>query len=379
MLDLEWTYKRHTGIFAGAQRYAEEQDWESTIDDYVTEKLSSARIGALPYDGVIARAGKPLASRASKLGLPVVNVWQSSPAWRDLPGVYPDFDASGRMRAEHLLTRGLRRFATLESLSHAASIETAAFTTTVSEAGFSCVAAKLPLRTNSYAHWQKFEQRIAEFMDDWQPPIGVFGHHERVGRAIAQICRLRGWRVPHDVAIITGTNEESLCELPRPSLTSVEFGFERIGYQAAQLLERLMNGEEPPEEPIVVQPQALVVRESTDFFAVDDSLMAAALEFIATNSRWQIGAEEVARAVNTGLRTLQRQFREYLDRPISEEIQRVRIERAKRELAQSTRPIAEIARDSGFGRPLRMSEAFRRELGVTPREYRKRRQLERGT
>ncbi|MBT3201515.1 MAG: helix-turn-helix transcriptional regulator, partial [Phycisphaerales bacterium] len=77
-----------------------------------------------------------------------------------------------------------------------------------------------------------------------------------------------------------------------------------------------------------------------------------------------------------GLRTLQRQFRKYLNRPITAEIQRVRIERAKRELAQSKRPIYEIARDVGFGRAMRMYEVFRRELGVTPREYRKNRQIE---
>jgi LacI family transcriptional regulator len=86
----------------------------------------------------------------------------------------------------------------------------------------------------------------------------------------------------------------------------------------------------------------------------------------ASRAQDRIGAEDVARAVNIGLRTLQRQFRQYLDRPISAEIQRVRIERAKRELAQSKRPIQEIARDVGFGRSKRMSEAFGRELGVTP-------------
>jgi len=97
------------------------------------------------------------------------------------------------------------------------------------------------------------------------------------------------------------------------------------------------------------------------------------------SQRHQLGAEDAARAVNNGLRTLQRQFRQYLDRPIIAEIQRVRIERAKRELAQSKRPIYEIARDIGFGRAMRMYIAFRRELGVTPGEYRKKRQMEHET
>ena len=142
-------------------------------------------------------------------------------------------------------------------------------------------------------------------------------------------------------------------------------------------LDRLMDGDAPPTGPILLPPQGLIVRESTDFFAVEDPVMSEALEFIAANSqRHQLGADDVARAINIGLRTLQRLFSEYLDRPIIAEIQRVRIERAKRELTQSKRPIYEIAKDVGFGRSMRMSEAFRRELGVTPREYRKNRQIE---
>jgi LacI family transcriptional regulator len=373
MLDLEWPYKRHTGIFAGTQRYAQEQGWESTIDDYVSETLPARRTESIPYDGVIARATRKLAERAARLALPVVNVWLSSPAWRQLPGVFPDWAAIGRLRAEHLLARGLRRFAALGREARGSKMEIAAFQAAVRKAGFPCAAVKLSLHPRrTYASWREHQQRIDGLMSKWRPPIGVFASSEEVGRMIAQMCRQRGWRVPHDVAIIAGGNEESLCEYPRPSLTSVELGFERVGYEAARMLDRLMDGDAPPTEPILLPPQSLVVRESTDFFAVEDPVMSAALEFIACNSqRHQIGADDVARAVNIGLRTLQRQFREYLDRPISAEIQRVRIERAKRELAQSKRPIYEIAQDAGFGRSMRMYEAFRRELGVTPREYRK--------
>ena len=78
VLDLEWPYKRHAGIFAGTQRYAQEQGWESTIDEYVAEKLPPRRTKSLPYDGVIARATRKLAERAARLALPVVNVWLPS-------------------------------------------------------------------------------------------------------------------------------------------------------------------------------------------------------------------------------------------------------------------------------------------------------------
>jgi LacI family transcriptional regulator len=101
MLDLEWPYKRHTGIFAGTQHYAQEQGRESTIDEYVAENLRQRRTKSIPYDGVIAQATKKLAQRAARLALPVVNIWYSSPAWRQFPGVFPDWAAVGCLRAEH--------------------------------------------------------------------------------------------------------------------------------------------------------------------------------------------------------------------------------------------------------------------------------------
>ena len=87
------------------------------------------------------------------------------------------------------------------------------------------------------------ERTIAAWMKDWQLPIGVYVGSEPEGRMVAQICYNRGWRVPEDVAIIAGRNEETFCEHLHPTLTSVELGYERIGYEAARLLDRLMDGE----------------------------------------------------------------------------------------------------------------------------------------
>jgi LacI family transcriptional regulator len=103
MLDLRWPYKRHSEVFAGAQRYAVERGWVSIIDEFADDTL---RGGAEQYDGILARATPLLARRAAKLGVPVVNVWPSSPARHLLPGVFPDSSATGRLVAEHLLARG---------------------------------------------------------------------------------------------------------------------------------------------------------------------------------------------------------------------------------------------------------------------------------
>ncbi|QDU26586.1 Xylose operon regulatory protein [Anatilimnocola aggregata] len=383
-LDLRWPLKRHAHIFAGTQRYADEHGWESIIDEYADEHLSDASVKSPPFDGVIARVNAKLANGCRRLALPLVNVWFNSPAKDDFPGVFPDMTAVGRLRAEHLLSRGLRRFAVLTSEDDAEKVAAESFRTTIAAVDGKCLREKIPLDpSRTFAAWQRTEQRIEAWMERWQLPIGVSIASEEVGRMVIQICRHRGWRVPGDVAIIAGTNEDVLCDHPRPSLTSVEIGYERIGYQAARLLDEQMRSpnkrrgarNQPPRH-MLVPPHGLIVRESTDFYAVDDEVVTQALRFIAANSHRHINVDDVARAAGLHPRTLQRRIRQVVDWPIADEIRRVRIERAKRELAESKRSMAEIARDVGFGDRKRMYDVFRREVGITPAAYRKQRRLE---
>ena len=328
------------------------------------------------YDGIVARANHSLARRAAKLGVPVVNVWPSSPARHLLPGVFPDSLETGRLVAEHLLARGFRTFATLTSpknVDHA--LEVQEFTRLVRGAGFACASAHIPQDPHrDVAHWRKTIQLIDCAMNQWATPIGVYVGQEVWGRLVVQAGNRRGCAVPEEVAIVAGKNQETLCERPRPTLTSIEIGYDRIGYAAAELLDRLMAGQAAPTGPIRVPPHGLVVRESTDFFAVENTVVAAALAFISANSHRRIGPDDVAAAVGAETRTLQNYFRKTIQRPIATEIRRVRIERANaswhRATERSTR-----SRDVGFGTIQRLYEVFRRELGIAPGEYRKQRKL----
>lgn len=382
MLDLRWPLKRHAHVFAGTQRYADEHGWESLIDEYADEHLAEATAKTLPFDGVIGRVNSKLAEHSRRLGVPVVNVWYNSPVKDLLHGVFTDMPALGKLQAEHLLSRGLRRFAVLTCEDDAQKLAADAFRKTIESAGFECLREKLPLdMARNYASWQRSEQRVVSWMECWELPIGVAICTEEAARLVIQVCRRRGWRVPGDVAIVAGSNEEVLCDHPRPSLTSIEYGYERIGYEAAKVLASLMKanskqravgGATPPH--LLLQPQGLIVRESTDFYAVHDELVTQALHFIAANSHREINVDDVAKELALHPRTLQRRFREVVDWPIADEIRRVRIERAKRELTSTNRSMAEIAREVGFGDRMRMYDVFKRELGVTPRAFRQQRQ-----
>ncbi|MAI74085.1 MAG: hypothetical protein CMM01_24740 [Rhodopirellula sp.] len=377
MLDLQWPYKRHASTFAGTQQFAKEQGWRSIIDEFAHDTLPARRGKPIPYDGVIARANHDLADRAKRLGIPVVNMWASSPVWNKLPGVFPDFDASGQLKAEHFLSRGLSNFAAMTAYKNRGErMELVQFRRLIEQRGYDCIAANSPQSSSrSVGHWRKTKHLVKVWMDRWKLPIGVMIGGENLGRLVVQMCHERGWRVPQDVAIIAGQNEENLCENPSPSITSMEFNYERIGYQCAKMLQHLMDGGTAPKRPLSLSPSGLVVRESTDFHAVKDNLVADALDYISRNSHRPIGQHDVSRAVNAETRTLQLRFRKFLDTPIATEIRRVRLERAKRELAQSDRRLEQIARDVGFKTANRMCEIFRRELGITPTDFRRERQF----
>lgn len=373
MLDLQWPYKRHAEVYAGIQRFAEERGWITVIDEFAHDTLRHRQGPPDRYDGIIGRANHALVRMAAARRIPVVNVWPSSPARHLLPGVFPDSTDVGRVVAEHLLARGFRSFATLTSRKNVDNeLEVREFTRQVREAGFGCASAFVPQDPfRDLAHWKSTVRLLDRAMAGWTPPVGVYVGQEVYGRLVVQAAQRRGWRVPVDVAIVAGKNQETLCEHPRPSLTSVEIGYDRIGYTAAGLLEQLIDGHEKPVEPIRLAPHGLVVRESTDFYAVENAVVAAALAYIAANSHRPIGPDAVARAVGAETRTLQNYFRKSLKRPIANEIRRVRVERAKRELAQGDRALTAIARDVGFGTIQRLYEVFRRELGLSPGAYRK--------
>lgn len=381
-LDLQWPYKRHTAIFAGAQRFANEQGWDTIIDEFVDNEPKRSRTNFQRYDGVIGRATRLMKNRLSKQQTPLVNVWASSPVREQVPGVFPDHAESGRLRAEHLLDRGFRNFATLTRRHHADFLETSEFKKLVRRAGLQCSTLSIANRLQgSESIWRRAERAISDWMDKWRLPIGLSVNSDWLARLMVQKCIERGWQVPHDVGIITGQNEVAICQQLQPTLTSVELGYERVGYRAAELLGKLIterkrkrNKAFPFREPIIVPLQGLTVRESTDFFAVDDQMVGAALAYIAANSHKAIRQEDVGRAVAVDVRTLQNRFRKVIDRPIVSVIRQVRIDRAKRELVQSDRSMTEIARIVGFGRPERMNEIFRRELGMSPSAFRKQRQ-----
>jgi len=374
MLDLEWPYKRHHEVFAGTHRYGQEQGgWKFILDEYPEVSLEARRSGAA-YDGIIGRATPRLASATQAAGVPLVNVWHNSPV-TNVPLVAPDFKAAGRMAAEHLLARGFQHFAFLgRRREKSAKERLAGFSAVLAEAGFSCSVLMVTERyADTAANWRKFTKRLDSWMDEWSGPTGLSASYDLLARHVACACDRRGINVPQDVALVGAHNETVICLHPEPSLTSIDLGYERVGYQAAELLDRLMDGQAPPTEPQLTAPVKLISRQSTDSYAVDDSLVARALLFIAEHGHEAIKVSDVVDAMPASRRALERRFQTAMRRSIAEEITRLRLERAKRRLVESDESIKSVAGAAGFSNPTHFYRAFLRVEGVCPTEYRRER------
>ena len=368
-LDLMWPYKRHHGVFAGTQQYAEQcGTWDCSIDEYAV-KLLDPEYGGPPCDGIIARATPQLAAEAKRLSIPLVNVWTSSPV-TDVPLVTPNYASAGRIAAEHLIARGFRNFGFM-GYSHKFEPQRNGFTTTLAEAGFSHSTFTVP---GNYRHgsaaWDKFLTQMDEWIDSWTLPIGISVSYDLLARYLACACRRKGVAIPEDAALIGSHNETVIC-LAEPSLTSIEIGYERVGYRAAELLDQMMDGAEAPTKPIILEPTGLIPRRSSDALAVDDPLVAQALRYTSENSHKLIRVDDIAAAVHVNRRTLERRFRSVLGRSVTDEIMRLRVERVKRQLVESKTSLKILAIEAGFGDAAHMLAIFKRIEGTTPSAYRR--------
>jgi LacI family transcriptional regulator len=192
------------------------------------------------------------------------------------------------------------------------------------------------------------------------------------GRQVVEACKIAGVHVPEDVAIVGADNDELICELSSPRLSSVALNLERSGFEAAELLDRLMRRREKmTNQQIIVQPTRIVARQSTDILAIEDSEVAEAVRYIRQHAKERIQVDDVARAVGVSRRGLERKFRRVVRVSILREIRRVRLEQIIRMLVETNHSIGHIALALNFPSIEHISRFFRQQMKFSPLAYRK--------
>lgn len=298
-------------------------------------------------------------------GRPIVAVNKDLSA-SGIPSVVIDEEAAGSEAARHLLQRGHRTFAVFGGAEAWSRRRSAAFQSTVEAAGARFISGGERL----FPTWQDPPEMLAHWVQSLPKPIGVLACCDSWGKELSIACRIAGVRVPQDVAIVGVDNDEATCALSWPLLSSVVLPWKRMGYEAALLGERLLNNESPPVEPLVLQPGRVVARQSSDAYGFDDPELIAACSFIQRNLDRDVGVEDILNEVPTSRRSLERKFHRLLGRSIMDHVMAVRIDHAKRLLAETDLPMATVAHRSGISLP-RFSMYFKRFSGATPSAFRK--------
>jgi len=371
-LDLAEPYAQHQEVFAGVRRYAHEHpDWQYVIDECPTYDQRHRAELFQHYDGVIARATPRMQQRVRRRGIPLINTWYQH-ARRRLPGVYQDPWRMGEIAAEHLIARGFRRISILYGDNRRAAVDAAwAAERLCDKVGVGCLLHRIGEATLKTARdWVRIEKSLTAWLDEVVPPVGVCLQEGELARLLINLAEARGWNVPRDLAIVSFNDNRMISELA-PRITCIDNCFEMVGYEAAALLDRLMRGEPAPRKPMFIPPKGVVARQSTDYFAVEDAEVAAALRYISEQLAEKLTLKQIADAAGLSGRSLQLRFNEALGHPITDEIRRLRLTAAQRLLGDPARQMSEIARQTGFGSHVVMNQVFHRELGLSPSEYRK--------
>jgi LacI family transcriptional regulator len=327
-------------------------------------------------DGIIARIGTPAAAqRIRAAGVPVVNISAIELPGVEFPRVATDLVAAGRMAAEHLLDRGFAHFA-YYGLAHRGYVDRHyhGFVEAVSTVCHDCPFYGTTFDSGAGARtaWITRQRGLSRWLRTLAKPVAIVTWTTELGRELIHASRREGLLVPEQVAVLAADNDELLCDACIPSLSGIELTSERIGFEAAKLLDRLMHGQRPPKEPLLLEPTGVVTRQSTDTLAVDDPDLARAVAFIRSHATDPIQVDDVLREVPVSRRWLERRFREVLGRGPAAEIRRVRLARAKRLLAETDMPVPEVARRAGFGSREYLAAVFKSEVHLSPRQYRNR-------
>ena len=325
-------------------------------------------------DGVIAAVWDPEAGAVADIGLPIVDVvGHLRPA--HVPLVHAHDQSVGRVGAEHLLERGFQHFGFIEYGDLDASWSAnrcAGFKAAVQEAGFSCDVYTLPFPKGRGGPqtWEKQQQALTHWITSLPKPVGVMTSTDLLGQQFLEACQRAGVIVPEQVAVVGADDDTSICHIASPPLSSVVINDHQRGYEAAALLDRLMKGEPPPNEPVLVQPAGVVSRASTDIMAIEDAVVVKALRFIRDNACDGVAVDDVVKVVPTSRAVLERRFRKLVGRSINNEIVRVRLNRAVELISQTQLELKAVADKAGFLSQSYMTAVFREKLGRTPGSYR---------
>lgn len=306
-------------------------------------------------------------------GVPIVNVACVVPDL-PIPRVGVDNIAIGQLAAQHFVERGIRSFAFAGHAHFAFSIEReASFRAALGprQPELSVFHVQGSPKYDSAGYLFPLDRKLEGWLSSLPRPSGILTANDRLAVEVTDCCRTLGIRIPEELAVLSVDNDDLYCRIARPELSSVILPSEAIGVRAAAVVDQMVTRRRPMSKDILLPPLGIAVRRSTEFYAIDDPEVVAALRFIRENRDRSLQVRDVVNHVNVGRRSLERRVLSALGVTLGAEMRRVRFDHARRLLAETDLSIAEVARQSGFGGYRQLTDTFRQQLKQSPMRYRR--------
>jgi LacI family transcriptional regulator len=363
-------------ILSGISQYVREYGpWTVYIEQRSLQDPAPPWLERWAGDGIIARASTPQSARKlAKTGVPTVDL-NDQVRGLGLPQIHSDHAAIARLAADHLIDRGFRHFAYFGFPIFEWSVRRQqAFTNHVLAAGHQFHEG-LPGRRVHWSHqqasWEDEIEGVAQWVKRLPKPLGIMAGNDIRGIQMLDACRRAGVAVPEEVAVVGVDNEELVCLLAYPPLSSVVPDAYRVGYESAALLDQMMKGHRVTEMLRSIPPVSVATRQSSDVTAIANPCLASAMQFIRESACQGIGVDDVLAHLSVSRSVLQRLFRKELGQTILDAITATRMQRVKQLLAETDLSLNDIADRAGFSYVEYLSTSFRHHTGQSPSSYRR--------
>ena len=371
LLVMESTFTHR--MLKGVREYILKRETPWIVHTTNPEPAAAKRLNDWKPDGMIVYANDHIMADLERWPCPKINI-SNRIRNSSFPTVRFDNEAIGEMAGRHLLGLGFRNFAFVGIQNFYFSEQRlAGFRKMLQQTGLNCFNPDEDFRAclpEEWASWKAREHYIRSWLDSLPKPLAVFCVNDVMAKELADTCLHAGIGVPEHVAIL-GVDNSVQCELAIPSLSSIETNATQQGFEAAALLDRLMNGEKATQNLILIPPQGVVSRGSTELNALHDADLVDAVRYIRESFAQPINVRDILKKVAISRRTLERKFQDVLGRSPQQEIRRIRMDRARELLTQTDLSVRVIAQRTGFANPQRFANVFKQETDRTPLKYRK--------
>jgi LacI family transcriptional regulator len=308
-----------------------------------------------------------------RAGIPVI-AEDFQERFTEVPNISGMYHETGRLGAEYFLKKGFKNFAFYGFKNIVWSRERAEGFENALKARGHAVHYFEHKKSRSRELWYYRPSSLSKWLKSLPLPVAIMACDDNQGQHITQACRHLGFRIPEQVAILGVDNDELICNLSDPPLSSISLDAEVGGYEAAGLLHKLMkkrSGMRKDFPDIKVKPIQVITRHSTDIYATNDVHISSTLRYIHQNIHGRLNVEQILLQIPLSRRSLEKRFLEITGFPVYKYIYNLRVEKFAQSLLETDKSIYEIAMDIGLEDAKNISRTFKKIKGCTPHEYRK--------